>query len=1007
MLVVHRGNRIEALADALADVLRVPSGGPFDAECVAVAAPGLERWLELWLAHRLGICARVHFPAPAELVRAAQGDGADAWSPRRLLWPALVALDALEDGPVPVALARSRDDRHLVGLAAQVGEALARVATYRPERARAWSAGDGDEWMARVWRAVEAGVGVASPAAAALAPTDLPPRLCVFAVSTLAPLHLELLTRLAGERTVHLFALDPGDAPADHPLLSALGRLPRELAAAIGALDGAEQRVHHVDPGTDTVLRALQRDLLSGDAPRLPPDDSVQIHGCAGPLRQVEVLRDVLLDLLVRHPDLEPHHVLVMAPDVPTYAPLVEAVFADDDGGLPRLPFVLADRGARAVNPAAEALLATLDLVGGRFEASAVLDLLALPPVLRRFGLDEDDLEAVQRLVTDAGVRWGLDADHRAAHGQPGTPEHTWRFGLDRLLLGQATAYDDLVLGVLPHEAVEGKEDRAVLGALVAFVDALAAAAHALEAPRPMVAWSAALLRAVDALCAADDDTAWWLQQVRDTLTALADEAAGVDRPLDRAGVRTLLRARLERPEPGRAFLTGGVTFSGMVPLRSIPFRVVCLLGLDDGAFPRPDRRPAFDPLVREQRAGDRPDRDDDRALFLEATLAARDHLIAFYTARDPRDGAPRLPAQPLAALQDHLPTVTTDAAALQHQHPLHAFDPINFDPEAPRSFDARLRAAAEAGRGPRTAAPPFFAGPLPPPPVDGDRALTLDALIAFLMNPVRAVFGRRLGVWLGEAAEAVPDREALEPDALQRWALADDLLRRALDGHPLTDAARLRARAAGLLPPGAPGDALFTAAAGDVEPVVLQVQQMRAGGPRAPVDVDLVVGDTRLSGRVSGLWAEGHLHHQMSKVRGKHRLAAWVRHLALHASGWTGRSAIVGKDRTCVLQPLRRDPAALLESLVALYWLGQRTPLMFFPEPSETFAREVGRAGAEGAVERAFRFWGKYGEPDVYARAVLGDALPTAVDPALVPPKCDFAGLAVGVFGPLLEHLS
>src|SRR5690606_32210309 len=370
-------------------------------------------------------------------------------------------------------------------VARHLADLFASYATHRPGLLTAWRAGSGEPegraadlaWQAELWRRLRERIGVPSPAerletACAALRADpgvvaLPPRLSIFGPTRLPAEHLAVLDALAEHRDVHLWLPHPSpalwsavvvpdevplrrtDPTADtprHPLLGSLGRDARELQLRLPTrcVD-----VHHAVERRPpaTLLERLQADLRDDRAPdgsfRLRPDDrSVQVHSCHGPDRQVEVLREVVLGLLQDDPTLEPRDVLVMCPDVETFAPLVSACFglADGPDAHPgqRLQVRLADRALRQVNPLLDTVSELLELADARATASQLLDLLGTGPVRRRCGLDEADLERLRELVVRSGVRWGLDGAHRAPFHLDGFPQNTWAAGLDRLLLGVA-----------------------------------------------------------------------------------------------------------------------------------------------------------------------------------------------------------------------------------------------------------------------------------------------------------------------------------------------------------------------------------------------------------------------------------------------------------------------------------------------------------------------------------------------------------------------------------------
>src|SRR5918997_5055009 len=403
-----------------------------------------------------------------------------------------------------------------------------------------------------------------------------------------------------------------------------------------------------------------------------------------------------------------------MCPDVETFAPLISACFglADGPDAHPgqRLQVRIADRALRQVNPLLDTVTQLLELADSRATTSQLLDLLATAPVRRRFDLDDADLERLRDLVVRSGVRWGLDGAHRAPFQLDGFPQNTWSAGLDRLLLGVAmSGADHEWLGTaLPLDEVESG-DVARVGRLAEFVERVAAVLAGLVGQQPLERWVAVLQDGLDALTLVSGTDEWQGTQARAELAA-AVRAAGPHAAtvaLGLADVHGLLAERL-RGRPTRAnFRTGTLTVATLVPMRSVPHRVICLLGLDDGVFPRAGVPDGDDLLARDPLVGERDPRSEDRQLFLDAICAATEHLVVVHSGADERTGARRPPAVPLGELLDAI-AASAGPDGLREvlvRHPLQPFDARNFTPGAlgtpgPFSFDrAELAGAVAAGR--------------------------------------------------------------------------------------------------------------------------------------------------------------------------------------------------------------------------------------------------------------------------------------------------------------------
>jgi len=840
-----------------------------------------------------------------------------------------------------------------------------------------------------------------------------------------------------------------------NPLLASLGRVGRDFqhvledlvdyqddpcdryvdpAPQAGGTPGLGAGATGTDAATGTMLAVLQSDILAlrwrgagGDAKRLAlrtGDDSIAVHACHGPMREVEVLHDQLLALFDRDETLAPQHVIVMTPSIDAYAPVIEAVFGSS--GRPSIPFRIADRRARAQHEVTDAFLHALELLEGRLPAPAVVDLLGREPVRERFAIGADDLDRVRLWVAESGIRWGADASHRAELGQPACADHTWRFGLDRLLLGYALPGGGEMLfgGVLPYDDVEGS-DGAVLGRLAEFCAILTGLRDRLREPRHPAEWRDVLGALLGEMIAATAANAHQHVALVAALDALAERATagGFTGAIDLGAMRALVEREVERAGSARGFLTGAVTFCELVPMRTIPFRVVGLLGLNDGAFPRARRPLGFDRIAAQPRPGDRTARDDDRYLFLEALLAARQRLLITYVGQSISDNSELPPSVVINELLDAVdqsfvvPAGGPARAHIVQRHPLQPFSPRYFgrDPERRLfSYADTHYAGAVALVGPSGAPPPLLAAPLAADPLD---AVAVDDLVRFFANPSRWFLQRRLGVYLGGDAELLAEREPLELSELERWKIGDALLQRALRGGDPTAAWEVL-RAGGMLPLGSAGRCAVDDAAMRAAALAEIARGLRGGDRLGAEPVDLDIDGMRLTGVLRELWPGGQVAVQYAKVGGRHELDLWIRHLVRDAtSAPPAPSLLIGRarkgDGPSVVRFAPVDEARrLLAELLHLFELGQRVPLPLFKRASRAFADAVqhpngGRERAWAKARDAFAATGHGADgDDPYIAELYGKTLPCDVDgTALAAPEISFADLALMVFAPLLRH--
>ncbi len=874
-------------------------------------------------------------------------------------------------------------------------------------------------WQPRVWRRVRGVVGLPSPTtairqaiedlAAGRLEVDLPQRLFLIGLTSFPPAHLDVLAALARHRDVEVLApvpsldlwrrlvptvasglprpclrdRDPSAAVPRHRLLTSWGRSARE--AHVLLIDAvrragvepvvAASAADHAGLASSLLAHlqdAVHRDVDPGDRvpgafdfrhPLHPADRSVQWHRCHGIGRQVEVLRDVIAHLLEQPPPagtapIEPRDVVVLCPDVATVAPLAEAVFAGGAAiGMPELPLRVADRSLRQDNPVLDAVGALLDLVDGRFRVSDVLAFVARPPVRRRFGLAPDRVGRLAEWVDAVNVHWGLHAEGRAAFDVPSDiTAHSWRAGLDQLLLGAVMADAGMRIGVgdtVPFGDIEG-DDVELAGTLAEIIDRLATAADRVAADQPVASWCDAVREAALSLCAVSDVDSWQWGDLEIELGQMAEASVPAGQLLPRdvpwIELTALLRERLVG-RPGRPrFGTGAITLSSLTAQRGVPARVVCVLGLD-GDVGVAGVIGSDDLMLTAPCVGDRDAHAELRAQLLDALLAARDHFVVCSSGRDVRSNAPLPAAVPLAELADLIdasavPIDSSDESprrasdAISVDHPRQAWSERNFLPgelgfDAPLSFDATARTAALRRRVQRRADDPADL------PAEERTDVRLDDLVNALINPVQVFLQRRLGIEVEQPVETYPDTIPLEVRELDRWRLRDALIRLRLQSGPtwspeLVSSWTRSQAAAGAVPPKEFGrfavdeavdfvDKLFDFArrhagtALDVDPVDV------------PIDIELPDG-RRVLGTVPGARGRVVLDVNPSGLSADHHVRGWLRaaavSLAAPEAAW--RVLHVGRDgeRPAALHLSMRSPdhaRSVLSLADDIYWSARR----------------------------------------------------------------------------------
>ena len=982
-----------------------------------------------------------------------------AWGKEQLAIRLMRALPPLLERPAfaPVRhyLEAVTPERRLHALCRRLAVLYDQYLLYRPHWLLAWETDTGapdcplagNEWQAALWRALVRQVAAEHPGSthgaarlarlvdrlggdAALA-AALPERVTGFGLGALPSLFVDALVALARRTDVHLFQFNPCcgywyDIVSERtrarwallaPARAALAETGNALLASWGTLgrnglhllldrDEGALRECFREPVAHGVLGDLQRDVLLMEEPQAPRplaagEGSLVFAEAHSRLREVEALQDHLLELLATLPGLQPRDISVMAPDIGAYAGVINAVFAQSRHDPRHLPFSIADRDASSENPVLQSFLHLLALPESRFGASAVLALLGVPALGARFGIDAEALEELRARVRESGIRWGLD-EAPGPHGAPGPLRNSWRFGLERMLLGIALEEGSLFAGAAPFET-DGQEAMEQTGRLAEFIERLAHYATALAAPRTMDEWIAELRRLIGDFYVDTPESAADLADLQAAIRGLGEllDAAGFDGAITREVLLDLLQDRLAAAEASHQFLRGGINFCQLTPLRCIPFRVVCLLGMNAEDFPRNTLAPAFDLMAAAPRAGDPSRRDDDRYLFLEALLSARDCFYVSYVARDERSNDAREPAVPVCELRDYVDrhwraSAGAATAALTRCHPLKAFSPEYFRPGAALfSYRHEWLPAARAGAAPAA----FCPAPLPARAITG---LALGELLQFFRNPCQGFFSARLGVRFAAAEEMAADEEPFALDGLGAWELRDELLAAALAGGD-PQACAERFAAAGVLPHGQAGRIALQGELGKIDELLATAREWTALAP-ASAPFALEICGTRLHGEIGGL--RGGALRQLKaskKAHGAVRLPFWITHLCGCAAGLVTAPAEMHLQEERIVLPLLAPEAAhaRLAELLALHAEGMRRPLPLFPKSAWAYAQEMHRsADAAKALKEAHAAFEDGFERD-------GEGSDAYVARAFADPEAalgeEFAALALGVFTPLL----
>jgi len=1071
-LFLHLSNRLEWLAEQLADDLAEDSAAPMSQQCIVVANHESSRWLSLQVASRRGLSMGLRFPFARGVIDelttvllGAEQRCSPCFGRTAMTWWLYDRLPRFLDDPhfAPVRhYLRDGAALRRFELATRIAGLFDQYQIYRPDQLRGWesarSIGErpndglatdalpGEIWQALLWRALRAEfpgalsfVDLHAKMAALdeqqIAAAPLPERLRIFGVNSLPPAFLDIFWKVAVRTRIDVYALSPtgeywsdlrtqkeqlrAGGTSDHeqsmPLAASLGRVGRDLLEHLFSRE-FQQASERFDLGHErTVLGRLQTDLCSlqnrsGHSPQLD-DGSLEVHCCHSRMREVEVLHDRLLAAFQHDPSLRPRDVLIMAPDMNAYAPYVAAVFGAPENEATRIPYSIADQSSRSQLAVIDAFLRVLQLASSRFTAAEVIATLECEPLRRHFKLTDTDLERIRRWLIDCGVVWALDGAHRERLGFTPDSEFSFAHGTATLLDGYAmNGTGPRLYGArLPYEDLEG-DHLDSLERFLAAMDAFAEWATAIDSPRGRRDWAQWLSTLARRLFAETPAAAAELRSLMQALEELArsvvdgDDTDSDKAPLPVSVVQAFLESTLTQLPVSGGFLQGRVTFCSLKPMRAIPARLLGVLGLDDGEFPRRNSQLAFDLMAARPRRGDRSARDDDRYMFFETLLGARQMLYLSYVGQSQRDASITAPSSVVVELLDYL-----GATSAIHRHALQAFSPRYFQPGPLQSFSPDNAQAAEVLRRRNSVPRPFFTSALP----ESDPSLlciTPEELAAFFAHPARVLCQRRLGLRLTREADVLPAHEPRALDSLQRYQLQQSLLEETLQGSAAL--AWSAAKARGKVPPGPLGAQIETTLRDRVDRLARDLQQLRTTPARERIDIELNAEGCTVRGAIDEVYGERLLRYRCASLQPKDLLQAWVLHVVLNAVRPAHRTLVFSSSETPrQLQPFTTCDEALsvAAGLLGLYRRGLTGPLPFIPDVSWAAAKSLTNSPAErgAAIAKARSAWSKSSfrsreappspSEDPYYQLVHG------ANPAF---DEEFLSLAAAVFTPLLERL-
>ncbi len=946
MFILHNATNNKELVDKLTTIIQTqPLKNIFETEYFLIQTPVMERWLSQQLAQQFKVWAHYQFFLPTQFFKQISQKINPSlehinFDNDLVIWQLEQQLHHLDDElyiPLKNYLQDGNQALKRYQLATQIAKLFKNYQNLRPELLNAWQQGyyqtqnDAESWQCALWLQInstivdplQSTINILNNSPIGTFKYQLPARLFIFGISTLHPLQLDYLNALAKHCKVHFFlqnflpTITGLQTTISHPLMASLGQQGREfqqllLNKVIFKFETVASKARVISNN----LQQLQYDIVNAPTqPRvLTMDGSISIHACHSKVREIEILKNNLLHSLEIYPNVALRDIIVIAPDIQKYSPFINSIFNE-------IPHTINSGHLSANNSVLDAFIQFLQLIDSRFEWQEVLDLLAFPCIFPSFNLSEAELSYINFWIRNTYVRWGKSTQHKQQLGLPPLNANTWQASMDRLLMGYALASDEIFVdGILPYNQLEGSSAQS-LGGLNDFIQLLFKASDELTQAKSFQTWGE-LFHHYGKLLFEDNQEA----QVLYNLLADFDEKFNSfsSQTIELTVIREWLEDSLKQQKSTNELLRGQLTFSSINTVRGIPFKVIAILGMNEGDFPSIDHTPSFDLLTVVPQLGDPSERTNDRQQFLELLLIAEEQLIISYLGQSQSQNK-SIP--PSVIISELLEVMKQDYQLnnLLIQHPLQSFSSHYFDNSHSQLFSYSITDAeiAQNLAQEKISRQNWWQDVIK---IEKNKVIEIEEIRKFYQHPQRYFFRYQFGVNFQPLEAIIEAREPFIVDGLEAYAINHDWIDTLLQ---LQDFSLEKLQAQGRWLSGMVGELKFKQQQVEIVDFVSKIQALELGEPLENLAIDLNIGESRLIGKIYNRYQGGSLFYRYTQLKGKDLLQAWLHHCLLNQYQ-SQLTYIVSRDEILVLTP-EHQSFELLEILLEFYFKGLEKPNTLF----------------------------------------------------------------------------
>ncbi len=970
---IYTSNKLDTLSDKFITMIEDSTQqSVLQKEIVVVQNKGMSDWLSLNIAKKTGIAANLDFPFANKFIwdlftKVTPGSPVeDAYTPKNMTWQIMKKLPSFSSHKEfrIVNDYWDNNDIKLFQISQKIADIFDQYLTYRPEMILEWNKKSGKTWQELLWQSIKTDffankkdrAQIRSEVIEKLRSSEsikgIYNRISVFGISYLPAFHINLLLELGKHTEVNFFLPNPckefwfdivSPKKADksnyyetgNELLSSMGVWGKEFIGYINEL--TQQPIENFEEYEDkSTLSVIKNDILNlrNSNNTQINDSSIQIHSCHNPLREIEILYNNLLYIFDKDPSITPKDVVVMTPDVDLYAPYIDAVFGTHKHDTPRIPYMIANR--ELPNYHLNTFLRILKLHNSRLEATEIIQLLEDEALTEKFKIF--DLETLKKWITETKIFWGKDSEHKSNIGLPGIKQNTWKEGLNRLLLGYAMQFenDALFEDVIPYPEIESGED---LGNFIELMERIFNTIKDLNKTRTLKEWQYFLNDIITDFFAVNEKSQGKLHDLRQSVIELGEKNAVFEKKVS-IDVVLLYFAGIVKKE-SRGFFTGNVTFCKMNSMQGIPFKVVYLIGMNEGVFPRNSQEYDFNIIENKHKLLDRSLRNEDKYTFLESLIGAEKYFYISYIGYDSKDNSSIPPSILVSELAEYIEENFGNSNILT-KHKMYSFDKKYFSGE--NNFLGYSKSDLDACKNYISEfkfEKSFFGKEVAFQKSDEDKEITIYQLTNFFINPARYLLINRLGIYFPKEPELLKGKENFELNSLDNYSIANEIIDKRLQNKDYNNIYGIL-KAEGKLMHGEMGILSFNNTVKRIKTFVENVENEFDSFSKEVLDIN--INGYHITGNIDNIADDKKiLHYRYGKLNGSDYLRLWIRFVLW--SYLTGKkevtATLLGKEEKISFKAIEK-PEDILNDLINLYSLGLTLPLKFMPKSAYVFTRNL-----------------------------------------------------------------